>query len=82
MACRRGCPAASSLAGLLLAAGGIVFLTVVDRRRPSKTVAKLIVAAAAMGVFGLLVQIPLQAAIATETGWHTLLSPSRWIDVL
>ena len=71
-----------SYAGLLLAAGGIVFLTVVDRRRPSKAVAKLIVGVAAIGVFGLLVQIPLQAAIATETGWHALLSPSRWIDVL
>ena len=38
-----------SYAGLLLAAGGIVFLTVVDRRRPSKAVAKLIVGAAAIG---------------------------------
>ena len=71
-----------SYAGLLLAAGGIVFLTVVDRRRPSKRVAKLVVGAAVDRRLGLLVQIPLQAAIATETGWHALLSPSRWIDVL
>ncbi len=71
-----------SYAGLLLAAGGIVFLSVVDRRRPSKRIARLVAGAAVVGVLGLLVQIPLQAAIATETGWHALLSPSRWIDVL
>ena len=64
-----------SYAGLLLAAGGIVFLSVVDRRRPSKRVAELIAGAAVVGVVGLLVQIPLQAAIATETGWRALLSP-------
>ena len=43
---------------------------------------QLVVGAAAIGVAGLLVQIPLQAAIATETGWRALRSPSRWIDVL
>ena len=72
----------ASYAGILLAAGAVVFLTVVDRRRPSKRIVQLVVGAAAIGVVGLLVQIPLQAAIATETGWRALRSPSRWIDVL
>ena len=72
----------ASYAGILLAAGAVVFLTVVDRRRPSKRIVQLVVGAAAIGVAGLLVQIPLQAAIATETGWRALRSPSRWIDVL
>lgn len=72
----------ASYAGILLAAGAVVFLTVVDRRRPSKRIVQLAVGAAAIGVAGLLVQIPLQAAIATETGWRALRSPSRWIDVL
>ncbi len=72
----------ASYAGILLAAGGVIFLTVVDRRRPSKRIVQLVTAAAAVGVIGLLVQIPLQAAIATETGWRALRSPSRWIDVL
>lgn len=72
----------ASYAGVLLAAGGVVFLTVADRRRPSKRVVQLVTGAAALGVLGLLVQIPLQAAIATETGWRALRSPSRWIDVV
>ncbi len=72
----------ASYAGILLAAGAVVFLTVVDRRRPSKRIVQLVTGAAAIGVVGLLVQIPLQAAIATETGWRALRSPSRWIDVL
>ncbi len=72
----------ASYAGLLLAAGGVVFLAFIDRRRPSRTVVRLIACASAVGAAGLLVQIPLQAAIATETGWTALLSPARWIDVL
>ena len=72
----------ASYAGILLAAGGVIFLTVVDRRRPAKRVVQLVMGSAAIGVIGLLVQIPLQAAIATETGWRALRSPSRWIDVL
>jgi copper transport protein len=72
----------ASYAGILLAAGAVVFLTVVDRRRPSKGIVQLVIGAAAIGVAGLLVQIPLQAAIATETGWRALRSPSRWVDVL
>ncbi len=72
----------ASYAGILLAAGGLVFLTVVDRRRPSRRIAQLLTGAAIVGVAGLLLQLPLQAAIATETGWRGLRSPSRWIDVL
>jgi len=71
-----------SYAGLLLAAGGMVFLATVDRRRPSRRVAQLIAGGAVVGIVGLLVQVPLQAAIATETGSKALLSPSRWVDAL
>ncbi len=72
----------ASYAGILLAAGSIVFSTFVDRRRPTRRVVQLVTAAGIVGAVGLLVQIPLQAAIATETGWRALRSPSRWVDVL
>ncbi len=72
----------ASYAGILLAAGSVVFSTFVDRRRPTRQVVQIVTVAGIVGAVGLLVQIPLQAAIATETGWRALRSPSRWIDVL
>src|SRR4029079_17301554 len=63
-------------------AGGVVFLSVVDRRRPSKKVAQLVAGGAGVGAVSVLRETPPQTAIATETGRHALLSPSRWIDVL
>ena len=68
--------------GTLLAAGGFIFISVVDRRRASRAVVRLLTGAAVVGAIGLLAQILLQAAIATETGWSAVWSPSRWIDVL
>ncbi len=68
--------------GTLLAAGGLIFISVVDRRRPSRAVVRLLTVAAIVGGVGLLAQVPLQAAIATETGWSAVWSPSRWIDVM
>ena len=72
----------AAYAGTLLAAGGFVFISVVDRRRASRSVVRLLTGAAVVGAVGLLVQIPLQAAIATESVWSAVWSPSRWIDVL
>ncbi len=72
----------AAYAGTLLAAGGFIFISVVDRRRASRSVVRLLTGAAVVGAVGLLVQIPLQAAIATESGWSAVWSPSRWIDVL
>jgi copper transport protein len=71
----------AAYAGTLLAAGGLIFVSVVDRRS-SSAVARFLTGAAAVGALGLLLQIPLQAAIATERGWSAVFSTSRWVDVL
>ena len=72
----------AAYAGTLLAAGGFIFISVVDRRRASRSVVRLLTGAAVVGAVGLLAQIPLQAAIATESGWSAVWSPSRWVDVM
>lgn len=72
----------AAYAGTLLAAGGFIFISVVDRQRASRSVVRLLTGAAVVGAVGLLAQIPLQAAIATESGWSAVWSPSRWVDVM
>ncbi|MGH9118551.1 MAG: copper resistance CopC/CopD family protein [Acidimicrobiales bacterium] len=74
-------------AGVLIAAGGALFLVavydrVLDRGGDRSRLSRLIATAAVVGAFGLLAGLPLQAALATGLGPSALLAAGVFGDVV
>ncbi len=75
---------ALAYAGLLLAAGGALFLAVVHRARGAERdeLARIVAVAAVVGVVASLVAVPVQAALGTGQGAGSLLEAGVARDVL